>query len=674
MKELILYRKPLIIAAICIIVFICFRYTLHNQFTNWDDDYYVTHDEYIKAFTPHNLKVIFTEDITKNNYHPFCMLSLAINYYFTQLNPMSYYLTNILIHIANSVLIFLFFFQLCTRLKLDDFGCLFVAGFGGLWFGIHPMHVESVAWIAERKDVLYAFFSFLGLLAYLRYLNANEKKWYWATYFLFVASCLSKPMAVMFPVSLLCIDFLLNRDWSKKLVTEKIIFFATSLVCGSMAFYTQNKTGAIASFSTLTLAERVMYASYSFIMYVFKFFNPTYLSTFYPYPYRFINMDDPSQPGRLHTIYYLAPFIALTLIFLPTYRAWKIKSPYFRVIGFGTGFFLANVIFVLQFISVGAAIMADRYSYVSYVGILFMAAYFAQEITRRMPDFKTGIILMLLAGSAGFGFLCYQRTFVWHNAETLLTDAVEKYPFKKDPEKPHDSWNSGIALLSYKWLGNYYLDMGNLDEALKNYKILDTLRAADAKVVENMNRIYALKKDFTHVVNPMNSIPDKPGAGSFKPYIDSVIIYCNQGDSLRAFRSFIAAYRVNQSSEKILAEIAFGDVQKQKFDESIAIYDVLMKLNTSNPFYYFYRGVGQFSKSKMNIAITDWEIAYDIAVKVKSKDVMQSASYNLSVALDSAGNDIKAYDYLLKAKEVSYNVSPEFEAKIKAKRDAQMKK
>ena len=87
MKDFFSNKKVWIIRSICLLTFICFSYTLHNQFTNWDDDFYVTNDPYIKAFTPHNLKVIFTEDITKNNYHPLCMLSLAVNYHFSGLNP-----------------------------------------------------------------------------------------------------------------------------------------------------------------------------------------------------------------------------------------------------------------------------------------------------------------------------------------------------------------------------------------------------------------------------------------------------------------------------------------------------------------------------------------------------------------------------------------------------------
>ena len=357
-------KQLLILCAICVVTFICFQYTMQNQFTNWDDDFYVTNDPYIKAFTKENLKTIFTEDITKNNYHPLCMLSLAVNYHFSKLNPQSYYLTNILIHIANVVLVYFLLLIFCTRLKVDETGKVFIAGFAALWFGIHPMHVESVAWIAERKDVLYAFFYFAAMLCYMQYIKGEGRKWLWysATYLLFVFSCLSKPMAVVFPFSLLCVDLLMGRLWTKKiaepapatpkkglaktpvaeapaavqmhpsfwhtLISEKVIFFLTSLVCGSMAFYTQNKTGAIASFGTLTVMERLMYAAYGYIMYISKLFNPSYLSTFYPYPFRYTS-------GYLHSIFYMAPFIAIFSIAAPLWYTWKKKREYFPVVAFG---------------------------------------------------------------------------------------------------------------------------------------------------------------------------------------------------------------------------------------------------------------------------------------------------------------------------------------------------
>ncbi len=643
-------QKLLILGLICVVTFICFHNTLNNQFSNWDDDYYVTNDPYIKAFTPHNLKVIFTEDITKNNYHPLCMLSLAVNYHFAQLNPWSYYLTNVLIHIANLILVFFLFIGLCRRLKMTEMAGLFIASFGALWFGIHPMHVESVGWIAERKDVLYTLFYLFALLTYLRYTDTRKNKWYWITFLLFFASCLSKPMAVVFPLSLICVDILLQRSLNRRLITEKIVFFGLSLVIGLMAFYTQNKVGAVADFSTLTIAERIMYASYGFVMYLSKLFNPTYLSTFYPYPYRYLS-------GYLPAIYYAAPFIALAVITLPTWYLYKKKSPYFKIYAFGMGFFLANVIFVLQFISVGSAIMSDRYSYVAYIGLIFLLAYFVQRIFEKRQTWRMAIAIVLVAFSAGLAYLCYERTKVWHNSETLLTDAIEKYPYR--------------ALLSYKWRGNHYLSIGELDKAMADYSVLTKLHAADDKVEANIERIKVLKElppELTNRNRTANATSKPvPNDDSYKVSIDSLYESLSAGDTLLAFRKYVDAIRRNPvGAEKDLAKNSFDLVQSKGYNRAIQQYNILMKINSSNPFYYFLRGCAYFGVNNMQTAIEDWEVA----VSLKSDDVKQSASYNLSVAYDSLKKPVEAYKYLKMAKDLGYKVDPAFEAKLKKKAEA----
>ena len=642
MKTLYANRKLFIISAICLLTIACFSYTRNNQFSNWDDDFYVTNDPYIKAFTPHNLKVIFTEDITKNNYHPLCMLSLAVNYYFSGMNPGPYYLTNVIIHTINVILVFLLLLALCARLNIDENGRLFMASFCALWFGIHPMHVESVAWIAERKDVLYTFFYLAGLLAYLRYISSSQAKWYWITFLLFVASCLSKPMAVVFPLSLFCVDFLLQRKWNRKLITEKAIFLLFSLLCGAMAFYTQNKTGAITSFSALTFPERIMYASYGFVMYMSKLFNPTYLSTFYPYPYRIY----PS--GLLPTIYYAAPFISVLVPAALLYLTYRKNRTYFRIIAFGFGFFIANVIFVLQFISVGAAIMSDRYSYVAYIGLFFMIAYFLQELIKFIPTFKITIISVLLLLSGMLAYMTYQRTFVWHDSESLLSDAIEKYPYR--------------ALLSYKWLGNYYLDQNQPDKALENYNVLVKLHAADAKVYNNIGRIYTMKNDYAAANDAFQHStelqPNQPPP-SLPPALQQI------GKSAAG-----AQTKLGPDMEAKIAKKGFEFVQSGKFDAAIDQYDVLIEINNTNPYYYFYRGVAFFSTNNMSKAITDWTMV----MKLPANDVQKSVAYNLSVAYDSLGKDSLAVYYVDMAQKMGYNTAPDFIAKLKQKKIAQAKK
>jgi len=668
-------KKFLVLAGICVLTIFCYHRTLHNQFTNWDDDVYVSNDTTIRALNLHNLKTIFTEDITKNNYHPFCMLSLAINYQFAQLVPRTYYLTNILIHVANTVLVFFLLilltasFNHSTMKKIPLPGgvrgadAFLIASLGSLWFGVHPLHVESVSWIAERKDVLYTFFYLLGLIVYIKpHVTTMEKQdgkiasslamteplWlppsggrWGAVFLLFIASCLSKPMAVVFPLSLLAIDFLSGKKLEFKLITQKSLFFLVALLFGAYAYYTQNSTGAIADFGKLTLGERTMYASYGFVMYLAKLFWPTFLSTFYPYPYRFTD-------GSLPFIYYASPFIALAIIIIPIYIAYKRKSPYLRILVFGMAFFIANLIFVLQFISCGAAIMADRYSYVSSIGIIFMVAFFVNEFITHYPSLKTLVLAVMLVLSAALSYLCYQRTAVWHNSETLLTDAIKKYPYR--------------ALLSYKWLGNYYMDKQDTDKALENYGVLAQLNAADAKIYDVIGNIYRDRGDYKSAAGFYKRSLDKEN-NVYITYTDMAMAEVAAGDSANGTRDYLLAVRLNKDAEKRAAELSFNMVQQKKYKPVIAQYNLLMLLNPNNPFYYFYRGCALFGENQMQASIND----FNMSLRFKSKDVSPVAAYNLAVACDSIGNDSAALRYANMAIQFGTQPKPGFIEKLKRK-------
>ncbi|NDC41091.1 MAG: hypothetical protein EBZ77_06000, partial [Chitinophagia bacterium] len=440
----------------------------------------------------------------------------------------------------------------------------------------------------------------------------------------------------------------------KKIMVEKAPFFLISLICGGFAFYTQRKTGAVADFGVLTLQERFMYAAYGFIQYVKKFFlpDPGDLSTFYPYPYRYIT-------GWLPWIYYAAPFIAVAILSVPL---WIKRSKYpqtFRVVLFGIAYLFCNLVFVLQFISVGAAIMADRYSYVAYIGPLFLVPYLMYLLIERFNGLKTTAIVGMCAITAVLSVFCYQRTYAWHDAETLLSDAISKYPYR--------------ALLSYKWLGHYYFGKGDYDKALENYNVLITLHAADKKVEDKVNAINVLKSTGGQL--PQMNIEGAPqaanvaNADSFQKYIDSSFYYCTRRDSLKAFRYYIMSIRFNHAAERVYADSSFKAVQSGQFAQALYQYDVLMKLNSGNAFYYFYRGVAKFSINRLRDAIPDWETA----VKMDVKDVQMSASYNLSVAYDSVGKDSLAAFYIKMAKEKGYAVNPDFYNKIIGKYERRRK-
>jgi tetratricopeptide (TPR) repeat protein len=220
-------------------------------------------------------------------------------------------------------------------------------------------------------------------------------------------------------------------------------------------------------------------------------------------------------------------------------------------------------------------------------------------------------------------------------------------------------------LLSYKWLGHYYFDKGDYDKALENYEVLIKLRAADKKVEDKVAAINVLR-DYQSVskLQPMGGMPNPAQPqGDFQPYVDSAFYFCKTGDTLKAFRMYLAALRLNRAVEKVFSDSSFKSVQYQQFTTAIRQYDLLLKLYTSNPYYYFYRGVGKFSTGQLKPAIADWETA----VKMDVKEVQQSASYNLCVAYNSIGDAQKAVYYVELARKTGYAVNEEFAAKLHKK-------
>ena len=178
-----------------VVTAVCFFPMLFNSFTNWDDEYYVVNNQWLRG---PDWESIFTKQLL-GNYHPLTVLSYAFNYAISGLNPFSYLLVNYLFHLANTLLVFYFIWNISGNNK-------FVAAFVALIFGVHPMHVESVAWVAERKDVLYTFFFLLSLIQYWRYLVNGKNKNLWICLGFFALSLLSKPAAVILPLVLFLLD------------------------------------------------------------------------------------------------------------------------------------------------------------------------------------------------------------------------------------------------------------------------------------------------------------------------------------------------------------------------------------------------------------------------------------------------------------------------------------
>ncbi len=395
------------LGAILFVTYLVYMPSLDNAFTNWDDNYYVTEN----AVVVHPTVVSLLTTPLGGNYHPLTMASLALNYAWSGPRPFAYHWLNLLLHVLNTGLVFLFVRKLSG-------GRFWVAIVSALFFGIHPMHVESVAWISERKDVLYVLFYLAALLAYLRYLDRKAVAWLVLTWISFVLSVASKPAAVVLPITLLAIDWFRQRPWRPGVLLEKIPFLLVSAAMGVLTFTAQKAVGAVAAPQQWTLVQKILFASYGTVMYVVKLFLPFRLSAIYPYP--------TEEGAPLGAKYYIASGVLALALPLVLYLFRKSRAALF-----GLAFFFINIVLVLQFFSVGQAVMADRYTYLPYLGLFFALAWWLDE--RPGPRVAGVTVRRVLA--AVFAALAvvslvqtWRRCDVWQNSGTLWNDAIAKYP------------------------------------------------------------------------------------------------------------------------------------------------------------------------------------------------------------------------------------------------------
>ena len=523
------------LGAILVLTFAVYLPSLDNDFTSWDDNGYVAENA---AVTHSDLRALLTVPLG-GNYHPLTMLSLALNYKISGLNAASYHWLNLLLHLANTALVFLF----VRRLSGGRFWTTVATA---LFFGIHPMHVESVAWVAERKDVLYAFFYLLALIAYLAYLDTRRRVWLGATLLAFVLSAASKPAAVVLPLMLLAIDYYRRRPTSPSVVLEKVPFFAVSIAAGLLTMSAQGHAGAIVNPHLWSLPQKVLFASYATIMYIVKLFVPTKLSVVYPYPN--VSAGEPLSP-----IFYAA-FLALAIL-LPVVAYLSRRVP---AVLFGLGFFFINIILVLQLLPVGSAIVSERYTYLPYIGLFFALTWWLDEPTgtkpaRLLKPLVAGSLLLLLPVSV---VQTWTRCDVWRNDETLLNDTIQKYP--------HRIW------YVYWHRGYYYFERDRFDRALADFNEALALNSGVASVwmhkgsllaMMNRNdsafvcteRAIELKPDYTEALSNRGGLKVRMGdlAGALDDFARAIALDPRFRD---AYTNRAAAYAVMKDYDKANAD------------------------------------------------------------------------------------------------------------------------
>lgn len=440
---------------------------LQNGFTNWDDPTYLENNPLIRELSGANLKKIFSE-VYFANYQPLHILSYAIEYHFFKLNPAGYHGVSLVMHLVNVVLVFFFIRKLSSSAV--------IAIITTLLFAINTLHVESVAWAAERKDLLYAIFFFAALISYLHFVmdkkNKGNFKFLSYTFLFFVFAVFSKTMAVSLVPVLFLIDFYLGRKFEPKVYLEKIPFVILAVVMGLVSVNASASEGSIDNSSSFSFIDRLFFASHNLLQYIIKSIIPFKQSAFYQYP------------ETVTIEYYVAGIVAVGWAIFAFYSLKKSK-----VFFFATTFFVLTVFLVLMLIPVGPTIFSERYSYIPSVALFFLIAYYLDALisknqSLRMPVFiSVGIIAL-------FGtFATRQRCLVWKDSVTLWTNVLQQFP-----KAPHALNNRGDA----------YFNLQQLDLAIADFSEAIQFNDKYAQAYYNRGNAYGQSGKTNEAFNDLN--------------------------------------------------------------------------------------------------------------------------------------------------------------------------
>ncbi len=403
-------RELIVFTALSALVLVIYWQTTDFAFINLDDNQYVFDNAAVRSgLNWESVKWAFTA-FHSANWHPLTWLSHILDIKFFGLNAGGHHATNIILHLINSALAFAVFRKMT--------GSFWKSAIVAALFAVHPTHVESVAWIAERKDVLSTMFWLLTMFVYFRWNEEGsnlKSPYYFATILIFALGLMAKPMLVTLPFVLLLCDFWALERWKPfdlkclgLLVAEKIPFFVLSAVSSYVTILAQRTVGAVETLDFLPLGTRFINALVAYVKYILTLFYPANLAVWYPY-----DRDFPMWQ-IIGAIVLLVGVTALCL--------WQIRERKYLLMGWL--WFLGTLVPVIGIVQVGSQPMADRYTYIPYFGLFIMLVWGISDVFAKFNFNKH--ILRVLFGAAViiFAVISFKQTSLWRNNEILYKHAL----------------------------------------------------------------------------------------------------------------------------------------------------------------------------------------------------------------------------------------------------------
>ena len=572
--------STLYLAGALLITLIIYFHSLQNQFTTLDDEQFVTKNEHITNLSQKNINYFFTHE-HGGHFQPLVLLSYAIEYHYFQLKPKIYHFTNLFLHLCNVSLVFGLGFLL-TRNKLGSLGIALI-------FALHPMNVETVAWIAQRNSILYPFFYLGSLILYLLYLkNPAKLKYYFLSLLVFLFSLMSKSAAVSLPLLLLLFDYFYRRKFNKKVIIEKIPFFILSVIFGIVAIISARHFGSLNQVENVySVFNRFFMVCYAICFYFIKFLVPFHLSAMHFNPV----ITDGALPAEF--------YFALVIIIILALAIWK-AGAFRRNLLFCLGFFFFSILMFLQILPIGNTIVSERYVYLPYIGLMLLPVFyiegFRQKNKAAFSKFKQYFAAGFIVIAVIFGIITYNRINVFQNGKTLFADIIEK-----TPENEFGYYGMGGALM----LENNY------SEALKFFDKSIAIRSDYVDALNNRGTVRHHLGDFKGALEDYNKTI------SLKPdYSDA---YYNRGISLsclgrfkEAINDYDKAIQLNSEKLDIWGNRGVAKFNIHDYNGAIADYNKASEINPDDPMVYYNRGIAENAAGNFNSALSDYNRAIEL--------------------------------------------------------------
>jgi len=588
-------------AAVAFLTFFNYLSSLQNEFVEWDDSRYVFENPHIRSFDLTFLKWAFF-DFYAANWHPLTWISHSLDYALWGLNPLGHHLTNNILHSVNTLLVVVLVVRLveaskpaswkADKLTSFHYSHFIAAGVTGLLFGLHPIHVESVAWVAERKDLLCALFYLLSVMAYLRYAAAislqgakgTGRAMLFALCF-FILALMSKPMAVSLPLVLLILDWYpMGRITTLKTLgtsfVEKLPFIGLTVVSSILTIMAQKAGGALISIESTPLEARLLVAAKSLTLYLRNMIVPINLAPLYPYP-RDISLLSPE---------YLLPVMlvsGITVACVVAAKKWKLWPAVWS-------YYVMTLLPVLGVVRIGSQSMADRYTYLPGIGPFLIAGLATAWVYRQSKFVKAICAAAIALVCVSMTYLTLKQIGRWEQNIGLWNYVIEREPTR--------------ATLAYYVRGFALEKMDRLEEALNDYTTVITLEPFHLEVYYSRSRVFDKMGLLNEAIEDYGSIIALDPL-SYKAYNSRGILYARTGSFEKAIEDFNKSIAINPGFPQAYNHRGIAYSYLDQNDKALEDFSLAIEISRNYSDAYLNRGKLHLKTNNEEHAVSDFQKA-----------------------------------------------------------------